>query len=182
MTVFFSIKRVSCKWALFNLLVTHLFSDTNGLVAQGWFPDKLDEIQATTVIQQINLDNACQMASASVETSTCVAASPTTLEKSLHQLWAQQPPIESETEFTGEIHVLNSNFHNVSGGMTLSGINSNYNPTFKQVFDPKTYIIAAFLSIYETETRHASDELKRKHIPTCIHPFVKKWWSLNSLI
>ncbi|KAJ9074965.1 hypothetical protein DSO57_1001439, partial [Entomophthora muscae] len=128
-------------WALFTLLTTHLFPDTSGLVAQGWFPEKLDEIQATTVIQQINLDNAAQMASASVETSTCVAASPTTLEKILHQLWAQQPPIESETEFTGEIHVLNS-------GMTLSGINSNYKPTFKQVFDPKTCIIAVFLSIY----------------------------------
>ncbi|KAJ9069228.1 hypothetical protein DSO57_1020673 [Entomophthora muscae] len=66
---------------------------------------QLDRVCATAVIQKSNLDNVAQMATAAVENSTFEAASLITLEKILRQLWAQKPPIESETEFTGGIHL-----------------------------------------------------------------------------
>ncbi|KAJ9054466.1 hypothetical protein DSO57_1014146 [Entomophthora muscae] len=71
---------------------------------------KLDGIQTNASVQQINLDSTACMATAAEETSTQVSASFTASEESLQKLWAQQPPVESEAKFTGEIHVLNSNF------------------------------------------------------------------------
>ena len=49
-------------------------------------------------------------------------------------------------------------------------IDPNFKPSFKQVFDPNTSTIAAFLAIYETAMKRAPDELKREHILTCLHP------------
>ncbi|KAJ9078227.1 hypothetical protein DSO57_1008891 [Entomophthora muscae] len=121
---------------------------------------QLDRACSTAVVQKSNLDNVAQMATAAVENSTCEAASLITLEKMLHHLWAKKPPVESEAD----------NSQDGSGGTTLSGISSNYKPTFNQVFNPKTFTIAAFLTIYETATRHAPDELKQEHILTCLPP------------
>ncbi|KAJ9078472.1 hypothetical protein DSO57_1006252 [Entomophthora muscae] len=45
-----------------------------------------------------------------------------------------------------------------------------HTPTFKQIFNPKTSTIAAFLTIYKTALRRATDELKKEHIFTCLHP------------
>ncbi|KAJ9062549.1 hypothetical protein DSO57_1009605 [Entomophthora muscae] len=54
--------------------------------------------------------------------------------------------------------------------LTSLSIDPNYKPTFKQIFDPKTSTIAAFLKVYETVMRRATDELKKEHILTCLHP------------
>ena len=94
----------------------------------------------------------------------------TTLEESVWLLWARQPPAASESEFTGEIHVVNTENQNTPSDSNGSSIDPNYKPSFKQVFDPKTSTIAAFLTIYETAMRRATDKLKKEHILTCLHP------------
>ncbi|KAJ9053434.1 hypothetical protein DSO57_1024283 [Entomophthora muscae] len=86
-----------------------------------------------------------------------------TLEDSVCQLWAKQTTTKSEAEFSPRINVLDSN----NGGPTPEAY---YKPTFKQLFDPKTLTIAAFLTIYETAIRRALYEVKKENILTCLHP------------
>ncbi|KAJ9052622.1 hypothetical protein DSO57_1032397 [Entomophthora muscae] len=90
---------------------------------------------------------------------TCTADTLNTLEDSVCQLWVRQPPTKSEAEFPPYINVLNSN----NGGPTPE---THFKPTFKQVFDPRTSTIAAFLTIYETAMRRASDKVNKEHIMT----------------
>ncbi|KAJ9066692.1 hypothetical protein DSO57_1007192 [Entomophthora muscae] len=81
-----------------------------------------------------------------------------------------QPSNESEAEFILKVHVLNSNSQDSFNGSANTGVDPNYKLYFKQVFDPKTLAIAAFLTIYETAMCQVSDKLKKKHILTCLHP------------
>ncbi|KAJ9087431.1 hypothetical protein DSO57_1033434 [Entomophthora muscae] len=70
---------------------------------------------------------------------------------------------------------------------------AHFKPTFKQVFDPKTSTIAAFLTIYELAMRQASDEVKKEHILTCLHltcqevvvpelPTIDTWEDMKQLL
>ncbi|KAJ9064853.1 hypothetical protein DSO57_1025959 [Entomophthora muscae] len=135
---------------------------------------QLDEVQAAAAVQQIDLDNSALKAAAAVENKTCVASFLTTIEKSLCQLWEQQPLIESVNKFTRRIHGLNIKSQDDSDDTTSSSIEPNYKPNFKQVFYNKTSTIAVFLVIYETTMIHANYELKRGHILTCLHPICQE--------
>ncbi|KAJ9057232.1 hypothetical protein DSO57_1024565, partial [Entomophthora muscae] len=66
-------------------------------------------------------------------------------------------------------------------------------PTFKQIFDPKTSTISAFLKIYETAMQRATENLKNKHIFNCLHtncqevvvpklPFIVTWKNMKQLL
>ncbi|KAJ9083613.1 hypothetical protein DSO57_1032964 [Entomophthora muscae] len=92
----------------------------------------------------------------------------TTLEKSVHQLWALQPQAESEGKFLSEIHVLNSNSQDNFSGSVNTGADPNYKLFFRKMFDPKTPAIAVFLTIYETDMCQAPEKLKKPILP-CIH-------------
>ncbi|KAJ9087520.1 hypothetical protein DSO57_1032545 [Entomophthora muscae] len=85
-------------------------------------------------------------------------------------LWALYSPPKSEAKSISKIHVLKSNSQNSSNGSSNAGVDPNYKPSFKQVFDPKTSTIAAFHIIYETVMYQEPDELKKEHILNCIHP------------
>ncbi|KAJ9062517.1 hypothetical protein DSO57_1009864 [Entomophthora muscae] len=98
-----------------------------------------------------------------VNTGAYAVKTLTTLEESVSQLWARQPPSELEAEFSLRINVLNSN----NDGPTPK---AHFKPTFKQVFSPRTSTIEAFLTIYKTFMRLASDKVKKEHILTCLHP------------
>ncbi|KAJ9081968.1 hypothetical protein DSO57_1009190 [Entomophthora muscae] len=81
-----------------------------------------------------------------------------------------QAPVKSETEFIPKAHILNSNSQDSSNGSANTGVDPNYKVSFKQVFEPKTLTIAAFLTIYETAMCQKSEKLKKKHILTCLYP------------
>ncbi|KAJ9051683.1 hypothetical protein DSO57_1002382 [Entomophthora muscae] len=87
----------------------------------------------------------------------------TTLEESVCQLWAREPPSESKAGFSPCINVLDSN----NGDPTPE---AHFKPNFKQFFDHKTLTIPAFLTIYKTAMRRASYKINKKHILTCLHP------------
>lgn len=50
------------------------------------------------------------------------------------------------------------------------GLSEDYSNTFKQVFDSRTFTTASFLTKYKISIRRASDEVKKEHILTCLHP------------
>ena len=99
-----------------------------------------------------------------IQLGTCNSKALNLLEGSVCQLWALQPLTESEADSSPHINILDSNRN--SGQLS----EAHFKPTFKQVFDPKTSTIAAFLTIYKTAMRRASDEVKKEHILTCLHP------------
>lgn len=124
---------------------------------------RLAELSTVVTTHGQRLDFTERQADLAYNTGTRTSETLTTLEESIRHLWAQQPPSESEAELSPRINVLDSN----NGGPIPE---AHFKPTFKQVFDPKTSTIAAFLTIYETAMQRASDEVKKEHILTCLHP------------
>ena len=84
-------------------------------------------------------------------------------------LWTRQSPEVSHYEEDPIINILDSNTGNSSKN---SGIvpDPNFKPSFKQIFDPKTSTITAFLIIYKNAMFQAPEKIKREHILTCLHP------------
>ncbi|KAJ9051877.1 hypothetical protein DSO57_1000537 [Entomophthora muscae] len=124
----------------------------------------------TAAVQQIQIDDVIQVSIASRDSRAQQATTLKNLEESVCQLWTMQPPVESETEFIPKAHVLNSNSQDSSNESANTGVDPNYKVSFKQVFEPKTLTIAAFLTIYEISMCQASDKLKKEHILTCLYP------------
>ncbi|KAJ9072112.1 hypothetical protein DSO57_1030503 [Entomophthora muscae] len=147
---------------------------------------QLAELSSVVTTQGQCLDATEQQTALANNMGTCTADTLTTLKDSVCQMWARQPPTKSEAEFSPRINVLNSN----NGGPTPE---AHFKPTFKQVFDPRTSTIAAFLTIYETAMKRASDEVKKEHILTCLHlncqevvvpelPTIETWEDMKQLL
>ncbi|KAJ9058386.1 hypothetical protein DSO57_1012847 [Entomophthora muscae] len=97
---------------------------------------KIAGVCATAVLQKIQINNALQVSIASSEP-----------EFSKQPL--SMPQKRVYTNFGKYNHPLRVRL-NISNGSANSGGDPNYRLFFKQVFDPKTLTIAAFLTIYET--------------------------------
>ncbi|KAJ9075871.1 hypothetical protein DSO57_1031534 [Entomophthora muscae] len=98
---------------------------------------QISGVCATAKVQQIHIDNSLWVSITSRDSEVQQATTLNTLEEIVHQLWRMQPPVESEAEFTPEIHVLNSNSRDSYNGSANAEIDPNYKLSFKQVFDPK---------------------------------------------
>ncbi|KAJ9064360.1 hypothetical protein DSO57_1031558 [Entomophthora muscae] len=61
-----------------------------------------------------------------------------------------------------------------SGDTTSTGIDPNYKPTFKQLFNPNISIITACLAIYQNAMRCTPDKLKQEHILLYLHPIFQE--------
>lgn len=101
----------------------------------------------------------------------------TSLKESVRLLWDCQPAVESEAEYSTEIHAINAE-SNEGSNSTPNPTDPNFKPTLKQVFDSKTSTISAYLTVYKTAMHCSTDELKREHILVSTLP-AKRWWSLN---
>ncbi|KAJ9076809.1 hypothetical protein DSO57_1022757 [Entomophthora muscae] len=102
----------------------------------------LAELSTVVITQGQKLDATEQQTDLANNVGAHTSETLTTLEESVRQLWAQQPPLGSEAEFSLHINVLYSN----NGGPTPK---THFKPTFKQAFVPKTSTIASFLTIYK---------------------------------
>ncbi|KAJ9057483.1 hypothetical protein DSO57_1022275 [Entomophthora muscae] len=104
----------------------------------------MGESFSTLIVQALQVSIASRDSGVQQETTL------NTLEESILQLWTLQPLVDSEAEFIPEVHVFNSSSQDSPNGSAITGVDLNYKPFFKQVFDPKTLIIVAFLTIYVT--------------------------------
>ncbi|KAJ9083279.1 hypothetical protein DSO57_1036237 [Entomophthora muscae] len=71
---------------------------------------RLAELSTIVTTQGQHLDTTAQQTTQAASTGAHAVETLTTLEESVHQLWARQPPSESEAEFSPCINVLDSNF------------------------------------------------------------------------
>ncbi|KAJ9055813.1 hypothetical protein DSO57_1039340 [Entomophthora muscae] len=96
---------------------------------------RVNGIVGTLAVQKMQLNEIGTVATTARDIGCQNSSTLDTLEEGLCLLWARQPAAESE--FEGEPHI-------------------------NQIFDPKTSIIAAFFTIYETAMQRATDDLKKE--------------------
>ena len=77
-------------------------------------PSSLDGIQATAAIKHRRIEETARLASSPSALSENTASSLTTLEESVCLLWDRQPAVESEAEFSTEIHMMHEKSNNSS--------------------------------------------------------------------
>ena len=111
-----------------------------------------------------------QLSQSMTDTNLQINNSILNLEASVRQLWVNQPPAASESELSHKILMVDATLGSPFASSGSRSIDPNFKPSFKQVFDPNTSTIAAFLDIYETSMKRAPDELKQEHILTCLNP------------
>ncbi|KAJ9052559.1 hypothetical protein DSO57_1032976 [Entomophthora muscae] len=86
---------------------------------------KLAGVQATAAVQQIQIYGTLWVSTSTRETEIQQSITLTTLELNLHQLWALQPPAESEAEFISKIYVFNSNSQDSPNESANTGVDPN---------------------------------------------------------
>ncbi|KAJ9052697.1 hypothetical protein DSO57_1031715 [Entomophthora muscae] len=100
---------------------------------------KLAQVQATASVQQIQIYDTLW------RNRIQQAITLTTLEEILRQLWALQPPAESEAEFISKIYVFNSNSQDSSNESANTGVDPNYKSPSNRCLIQKLQPLLPFL-------------------------------------